>query len=368
MKIAIVGPGHPLRGGLSTFNHLLAQRLQGKGHEVVIYSFSLQYPSILFPGKTQFSDEEAPNDIEVRSVINSVNPFNWIRRGRQMKHAGFDQVIFRFWMPFFGPAFGTLARIIKGNRKTTISVIADNVIPHEKRPGDKLLASYFLSTCNQYLTMSKSVEGTLREWYPSGDINFHPHPMYESFGERLVRTEACRKLDLDPKNRYILFFGFIRKYKGLDLLLQSLKNLPDDVKLVVAGEFYTDSQSYHRIADDHGIRDRVIWHTRFIPDSEVRYFFSIADLVAQPYKSATQSGVTQIAYYYDVPMLVTNVGGLPELVSHNEVGLVCSPEPEAINQSLQRFFSEELFAPFSAAVKQRKSLFTWDAFIGKLIR
>lgn len=367
MKIAIVGPGHPLRGGLSTFNHLLADHLRQLGHDVVIYSFSLQYPSVFFPGKTQLSDEAAPNDVPVRPLINSVNPLNWVKHGRRMAKENYNLVIFRFWMPFFGPAFGTMSRLIKQNKQTNITVIADNVVPHEKRPGDKVLANYFLSTCHRYITMSKAVENTLNQWYPERPTSFHPHPMYEGFGKRLGRTEACRFLGLDPNFRYILFFGFIRKYKGLDLLLEAMNDVPKNVKLVVAGEFYADEEEYLKIIKENHLEDRVMLHTRFIPDSEVRYYFSMAHLVAQPYRSATQSGVTQIAYYYDVPMLVTDVGGLAELVPDGEVGLVCSPNSNAIQEAIRNYFKRNLYTPFSEAVSQRKSRFTWGAFIEKVM-
>jgi len=359
-RIVIIGPAHPLRGGLATFDQRLATEFLRQGHDCSIYSFSLQYPSILFPGKTQYSDEPAPKNISIHSLINSVNPINWINVGNKLKKERPDLIVVRFWIPFMGPALGTILRRVKKNRHTKIICIADNIIPHEKRPGDKQFTAYFLKTCDAFITMSEKVLNDLRQFEKQKPARHVEHPLYDNFGAPISKQEARNQLRLQQNKPIILFFGFIRKYKGLDILLQAMaderiKNA--GIQLLIAGEFYEDEKPYQELIDKLGIRDQLILKTHFIPDSEVKYYLCAADAVVQPYRNATQSGVTPLAYHFEKPMIVTNVGGLPSLVPHEKVGLVTEPEPGAMADSILHFYQlgEEYFIPHLRTEKQKYS-------------
>lgn len=359
-KIVIIGPGHPLRGGLATFNQRLAKQFIDEGHDCSIYSFSLQYPSFLFPGKTQYSDEPAPENLVIYPVINSVNPFNWMKIGRRLKKQKPDIIIVRFWLPFMGPALGTILRKVRKNKHTKIICIADNVIPHEKRFGDKPFTKYFLKSCDAFITMSEKVMHDLRLFQKIKPAKLVSHPLYDNFGAIVSKSEARKHLGLPENEKIILFFGFIRKYKGLDLLLEAMSDeqiKKSGIKLLVSGEFYEDQKPYKDQIEKLGIQDQLILRTDFIPDSEVKYYLCAADAVIQPYRNATQSGVTPLAYHFEKPMVVTNVGGLPALVPDEKVGLVVEPDPQAIANGILKFYQlgENYFIPHLRNEKQKYS-------------
>ncbi|HPG11589.1 MAG TPA: glycosyltransferase [Chitinophagaceae bacterium] len=370
-KVVIIGPAHPLRGGLATFNQRLAKQFIDEGHKCSIYSFSLQYPSFLFPGKTQYTDEPAPDNITIYSVINSINPFNWMKIGNRLKKERPDIIVVRFWLPFMGPALGTILRKVRKNKHTKIICLADNVIPHEKRPGDKPFTRYFLKSCDAFITMSEKVMSDLRQFeknLPDGR-QAKPalqvaHPLYDNFGDIISKAEARRHLELPEGEKIILFFGFIRKYKGLDILLEAMKQL-DGIRLLVAGEFYEDEKPYHELIEKAGIADKLILRTDFIPDSEVKYYLCAADAVIQPYRNATQSGVTPLAYHFEKPMVVTNVGGLPKLVPHEKVGLVTEPDANSIAETIQRFYQlgENYFIPH---LRNEKEKYSWSNMVSSI--
>jgi len=372
-KVVILGSAHPLRGGgLATFNERLARAFAEEGHEVVIYTFSLQYPGFLFPGKTQYSDEPAPADLEIKVKVNSVNPFNWIGVGRELRKMKPDLLVIRYWIPFMAPSLGTIASIVKKNRHTRVVAIADNIIPHEKRPGDSILTRYFVKKMDGFVTMSEAVRNDLMQFKISKEKStFCPHPLYDNFGEPLSRKEARQLLNLEETANIVLFFGFIREYKGLDLLIKAfaepaLKDLP--VKLLVAGEFYSSPEPYYQLAGALGLQERIIWHTEFIPNEKVRNYFCAANLVAQPYKSATQSGVTQVAYHFEVPMLVTKVGGLPEMVPHLKAGYVTDAEPAAIAEAIADYFRSNRQEAFKSFIKEEKKRFSWKNLVTAIMQ
>ncbi|HEY1112918.1 MAG TPA: glycosyltransferase [Chitinophagaceae bacterium] len=369
-RVVIIGPAYPLRGGLATFDQRLAQEFGAEGTSCEIVSFSLQYPSLLFPGKTQYSTDEAPKDITIRSLINSVNPANWLLVGNMLRDERPDIVVVRFWIPFMGPALGTILRRIKKNGHTKVICIADNVIPHERRPGDKAFTRYFLKACDGFITMSDKVLKDLRLFEQSKPAVLVQHPLYDTFGERMDQGAAREKLGLGKEGKLVLFFGFIRHYKGLDLLLQAMNDTrirQEDIKLLVAGEFYEDEKLYHQLIAQYNLADRVILRSNFIPDSEVRYYLCAADVVVQPYRNATQSGVTPLAYHFEKPMIVTNVGGLPSLVPHERAGLVCEPEPSSIADALLRFYQlgEQYFIPHLRTEKQK---YAWSNLTGAVYK
>ncbi len=371
VKIVLIGPAYPLRGGLATFNERLIREYRDHGADASIYTFSLQYPSILFPGKTQLSTEKAPENLPIHIKVNSINPFNWIKVGIELKKQKPDLVIVKFWMPFMAPCFGTICRIIKGNKHTRIITIIDNLIPHEHRPGDRLLSGYWIGSVDGCIAMSKSVLDDLEKFNAKMPKLFCPHPLYDNFGDPVSKTEALDRLQLDHGFHYVLFFGFIRDYKGLDLLLEAFADerlRQWKVKLLVAGEFYCDPKPYLEIIAKHHLEDMVIMSNDFIPDSRVVNYFCAADLVVQPYKSATQSGVTQIAYHFNKPMIITDVGGLAEFVPHEKAGYVVAPVPHEISEAILRFYIEDKETEFSANAAVEKQKYSWQKMIDAIER
>jgi glycosyltransferase involved in cell wall biosynthesis len=366
-KIVIVGPAHPLRGGgMSTFNERLAKAYADAGEEVEIVSFSLQYPSIFFPGKSQFTDEPPPEGIRISSSINSINPFTWIKTGNRIRRMKPDIVIIRYWIPFMGPALGCIARRIRKNKHTKIIAITDNVIPHEKRKGDKALTRYFLKPIQGFITMSGSVMSDLELFDVIKPKTLCLHPLYDNYGDQISRKEALEKLGLSPDFKYLLFFGLVRKYKGLDLLLRAMASDKLEhlsLKLLVAGEFYDDYEEYSKLLDELDIRDKVIMNNEFIPNAEVVRYFCASSLVVQPYRDATQSGVTQVAYHFNKPMVVSNVGALPEMVPDGVAGYVVKPDPEDIAEAVRNFFDENKEPEFIENVKIEKKNYSWDIFL-----
>lgn len=365
-KVIIIGPAHPLRGGgITTFNERLARQFQNEGHQTSIYSFSLQYPGFLFPGKSQFTKDPAPADLEIHTRINSINPFNWISVGRELRMQKPDIVVVRYWLPLIGPCLGTILRIIKKNKHTTIVCIADNIIPHEKRVGDKAFTRYFIKPVDAFVLMSEKVLSDLCLFTTEKKAVLVPHPLYDNFGEKISRQEARKQLAIGNEQKIILFFGFIRKYKGLDILLDALKIIKDSTlpvancQLVIAGEFYEDRKAYDEQIASLGIKDNLILHTHFIADSEVKNYFCAADVVVQPYRNATQSGVTPLAYHFEVPMIVTNVGGLPQMVPDNKVGLVAQPTAASLAEKIIEYFDkgENYFLP---RLIEEKRKFSWS--------
>jgi len=365
LKIAIIGPAHPLRGGLASYNERLAKQFIDEGNEVTIYTFSLQYPSFIFPGTTQYSTESKPSNLTINVCINSINPFNWIKVGNNLKNEKPDLVIVRYWLPFMGPCLGFILRQIKKNKQTKIVCIADNIIPHEKRFGDKAFTKYFVQPVDAFITMSDKVMTDLKLFAPTKPTQLVAHPLYDNFGEKVSKEEARLKLGIKNEELILLFFGFIRKYKGLDLLLNAMKIIKNskfniqNSKLLIAGEFYEDRKAYDEQIEKLDLQENLILNTDFIPDSEVKYYLCAADVVVQPYKNATQSGVTPLAYHFEKPMIVTNVGGLPSLVPNNKVGLIAEPNAESIAEKIIDYFTkgEAYFLPH---LIEEKKKFTWS--------
>jgi len=370
MKVVIIGPAYPLRGGLATYDERLARAFLEAGDQVRIVTFSLQYPEFLFPGQTQYSTEPGPTDIAIEVSLNSVNPLTWWQVGRRLRRERPDVVIFRFWLPLMGPALGTVARLVRGNGHTRVVAITDNVIPHEKRPGDGPLTRYFLSACDGFVTMSRAVLANLKDLgFGSKPALYRPHPLYDNFGPAKPKDVALAALGLAPEYRYVLFFGFIRAYKGLDILLEALADprvaaLP--VKLIIAGEFYEDAAPYEVLIQKYKLESRLVRATDFIPNERVADYFSAADIVIQPYKNATQSGVSQVAYHFGRPMLVTDVGGLAELIPDGVVGYVVPPTPAAIADALVDFYAHNREETLAAGVRLEARKFSWEVMVAAL--
>lgn len=370
-NIIIIGPAHPLRGGLASFNERLCREFIQQGYTAGIYTFSLQYPNFLFPGTTQYSSEPAPTDITIKVAINSVNPFNWLKVGFTLKNIKPDVIVVRYWLPFMGPCLGTILRIVKLNKHSKIICIADNIIPHEKRPGDKIFTQYFIKPVHAFITMSQKVLEQVKLFTNKPTLQV-VHPLYDNFGEPVSKTTAREKLHIAAEDKIILFFGFIRHYKGLDILLQAMHLLKQsantaNIKLLIAGEYYEDATLYQDLIKNLTLAQNIILHTQFIADSDVKYYLCAADFVIQPYRNATQSGVTPLCYHFNKPMLVTNVGGLPAMVANEKCGLIAEPNPNSIAQKIEQLYQlGETF--FIANIQEEKKKYSWSNLTNAILQ
>lgn len=380
-RVVILGPAHPLRGGIADFNQALASELQNQGHEVDIVSFSLQYPSFLFPGKTQYTNSPTPKGLRIHTKINSINPFNWIKTARWIdRNLRPDIVIVRYWLPFMAPALGTIIRKLKRKNPSCMFIgLCDNVIPHEKRPFDTQLTRYFVKACDKFVVMSSAVMYDLRT-FSRKPVACLTHPIYNIFGAGISKSEARQKLNIPENEPVVLFFGFIRKYKGLDILLEALTQVDTKIKLLLAGEFYGNEPEYLDKINALNLQERIYFHTSYIPEEQVHQYFCAADVVIQPYLSATQSGVSQVAYSFNKPMIVTGVGGLDEVVVHQKTGFVCEVVRNKKDQILIPETSKNLaswitafyavpegyFEPYIASEEHQKQ-YRWDHFVQQLL-
>ena len=368
MKVIILGTAWPYRGGLATFNERLARQFVSEGHEVELYTFTLQYPSFLFPGKTQYTNEPAPADLTIRRVLNSCNPINWLRVGHAIRKAAPDMLICCYWMSFFAPAFGLVSRIARRNERTRCIALVHNMIPHEPNILDKLFAPYFVASQDGFVALSESVVGDIEKVESQTSRvkrpkTFSPHPIYDHYGERMSKEEACKALNLSADKNYMLFFGLVRAYKGLDLLLGAFGCIKDqlpNLQLIIAGEFYEDEDKYRAQIAQLGLADRVIIRNEFIPDADLRKYFGAADLIVQPYRSATQSGVTQVAFHFEKPMLVTNVGGLGEIVHDHQMGYACEPSAESIAEDMLDYFTNNRLEDYTSYLQKEKIKYAWS--------
>ncbi len=369
LKIFIVGPAYPLRGGPAQFNENLCAELNKAGHDAQIISYSLQYPNFLFPGSTQFETSgKAPAGIKIHTLINTVNPFNWFKVARFIKKEKPDFILFRYWLPFFGPALGTIGRLVRS--KTKVLALTDNIIPHEKRFGDKPFTNYFVKSCHGFIAMSKTVLNDISKFSDTKNKAYSPHPMYETYGASVTMEEARKKLNLNNNDKIILFFGLIRHYKGLDILMEAMVHpeiKKQNIKLLIAGEFYEDKQPYLELIQKHNLQDQIILHDKFIANEDVRYYFCASNLVAQTYKNATNSGVTMVGYFYEKPMLVTNVGGLAEIVPNEKCGYVVDTSIPKISEKIIDYFSKNKEAEFTQNVRTEKKKYEWAEFIRVLL-
>jgi len=363
MRITILGPAYPYRGGLATFNERLASQFISECKEVDIRTFTVQYPEILFPGKSQYTDTPAPEGIKIVRQLNSINPINWIRTGWKIKKEKPDILLIRYWIPFLAPCLGTVARIARSNKYTVVISVVDNVVPHEKRPGDEMFTRFFMRSIDGAVALSDFVQKDIEDFRKDIPISVTTHPLFDTYGKKIMRNEALSALKLDQNNFYLLFFGFIRDYKGLDILINAFSDnrlRGKNLKLIVAGEFYENEATLKAMVKESGLENDVIFYDRYINDSEVRLFFCGADLVVQPYKSATQSGVTQIAFQFDKPMLVTDVGGLKEIVRHGKCGYVVEPDPKLVADAIIDYFDNSRIHTFTENVRKQKAEFSWS--------
>ncbi len=368
----IIGPAYPLRGGIAAHNQSLSHHLNQLGHPSSILSYSMQYPNLLFPGKTQY-DESAPSvliqSLDISTQLNSLNPINWYMVAQQINRQQPRLVILRFWMPYFGMALGSIGRLVNRTNTKIIGLI-DNAIPHEPRKGDATLTNYFLKICDGCMVMSQSVKEDILKFDANKKIALSPHPVYDHYKEKIETDKARQLLGLNPSGQYLLFFGMIRKYKGLDLLLDAFHKIHQshpNIQLIIAGEYYEDESIYQNKIKQYGLEENIISINKYIPDEDVHLYFSAADLITQTYHTATQSGISQIAYHYEKPMLVTDVGGLKEIVPHQKAGYVVEKNTDRIAASIIDFFDNERASKFLPHIKEEKKKYSWVNFVEEMI-
>jgi D-inositol-3-phosphate glycosyltransferase len=364
MKITILSSAYPLRGGISHFIGLLYKEL-AKNNDVSVITFKRQYPTIFFPGKSQFESEETVEKIPTKILVDSINPLNWINVGNKIKNDSPDLLIFKYWIPFFAPCFGTISRIAKKNGRTKVLTICDNIIPHEKKPGDTAITKYFFKYVDYFVMLSKKVQADLLKLKPEAKNKILPHPIYSNFGEPIDKKEARKFLNLPEDGKLILFFGFIRDYKGLDILLEAMKilNAELNIKLIVAGEYYSNEEKYRRIINALGIQNQLYLFTDFIPTSKVKFYFSACDAVILPYRNATQSGIVQIAMNFHKPVIATNVGGIPEVISDNSSGFIVKNEsPQDLAKAIKNFYKDNKEDQFISNIIKETAKYSWSTF------
>jgi glycosyltransferase involved in cell wall biosynthesis len=371
-KVIIVGSAYPLRGGgISTFNERMCKAFIEEGFDCKIFSYKLQYPSLFFPGKSQYTDEPPPKDTPIETLVNSINPINWIKVGQRLSKENPEIVILRYWMPFFGPCLGTIARVLRRrNRNVKIVAITDNIIPHEPNLLDKVLTRYFVNSVSRYVTLSQAVMAELKDYSTTLKVVFTPHPLYDNFGEAVSKDEACSGIGVDPKYTNLLFFGFIRDYKGLDILLEAFEKVLEQnksVRLMIVGEFYGNKEKYLPIIEKEGLAEYIYLNDNYIENSEVYKYFCASDILVQPYKTASQSGVSQVAYHFNKPMIVTNVGALPEMVPDGRVGFVTNVDSNEVADAILKYieYSDKDF--FIRNIQKEKEKYSWEVFVSNLM-
>ncbi len=366
MRIAVLSCFYPFRGGIAQFNAALLAEL-GKTDIVRAYNFTRQYPNFLFPGKSQYvtpDDEAVP--VESIPVLDSANPLTWISTARKIREWNPDVLIIRYWMSYFAPSLGYVARHIGKDCK--VIGILDNVVPHEQRFFDTAFTKYFLGSCDGFLTMCDAVTKDLLSLKPDAKYMIRQHPLYSHFGEKLDRRSAEQALGLAPGKKNILFFGLIRKYKGLDILLEAFGGLDESYQLIIAGEPYGSFEPYQKIIDSIPGKDRIHIFPKYIKDSEVKAYFSAADLTVLPYRSATQSGISSISYHFEVPMIVTDVGGLKSTIGESGTGIVAEkPEPSCIREEIEKYFADPMIKESCIdRIRIEKRRLSWSAFSDSL--
>lgn len=367
MKIIIIGPAYPYRGGIADTNESLCETFNAHGHDAMLVTFTVQYPDFLFPGKSQYRTEDIPPKCHIERLIHTLNPLNWWQVARRINRMKPDLVIVRYWMPFFAPSLGTITRFL--NPEIITIAMCDNVIPHEHRLGDGPLTRYFVSAFDGFITLSQTTLKELDQFTDKPKTS-HPHPINNNLGQKVDKWEARSHLGLDPQKRYLLFFGLIRDYKGLDLTLTALASpeIQDpSIHLIVAGEFYEPREKYDQLITELRLANRVTIVDQFIPTGDIRYYFSAADLVIQTYKTASQSGVSQMAYHFECPILVTDVGGLGEVVHHQKTGYVSDLEPRVIAQYLKEYFREDKMETFQKNMREEKHKYSWSSFTEEVL-
>ena len=372
MKIAFLSTFYPFRGGIAQFNANLYEEL-GKEHQVKAFTFKRQYPSLLFPGKTQYvTEQDDAKVIESISVLDSINPFSYFSTAKKIAGLEPDVVIMRYWISFLAPALGTVARLLR-RKGIKVITITDNIIPHERKFFDKPFAKWFLKPINGCIAMSSSVLEDMLSLTPDKPYILKPHPPYDHFGAKMEKNEACERLGIKPDKKNLLFFGLIRDYKGLDLLIEAMGHLDDSYRVIIAGESYGSFDKYrdqiaNLVAKNHSLAERIVIFNRYIDDYEVPAFFSAADLCVLPYKSATQSGITAISLHFEIPVVATRTGGLEESIEEPGIGILADEiSAEGVVRAIESYFSHPYKSLFTENIRKFKETMSWKSFAKALV-
>jgi len=367
MRISLIGPFPPFRGGISDFNSALMNELD-KSHDLQVINYSTQYPKFLFPGKTQYKNS-VDGSFEHERILSSINPLTWRKTANTIIEFQPDIIVIPYWMPFFAPALRKISVLLKYKIDVKIIAICHNLIPHEKHNFSQYFTKIFLNKIGRFIVMSESVRLDLVKMVPNAKFKLTPLPIYNIFGNIIGKNEARKLLGIKAKN-VILYFGLIREYKGLDILLNCIPQIKQELTdfiVIVAGECYGKTEKYYEIINKLDIQKSVDLRLKFIPDNEVAEYFSAADVVALPYRAATQSGITQIAYNFNRPVIVSDVGGLAEIVPNGKVGYVVKPQPEDFAKAIIKFFKADKFEEFSKKIETHKQLFSWEKFVNNFM-
>ena len=368
MKIALLSPFYPYRGGMAQFSGRLYEELK-KEHEVEAFNFSMLYPSFLFPGKTQYVTEgDSAQFINSERILNSINPLSFYKTASLINGFSPDILIIPYWMSFLAPALGSVCRFV--HKKTKILGLIHNAIPHEKRFFDKSLANYFFTACDGFITLSEPVKDDLKVIIANKPILVSPHPIYDQYGLKTDKKEASAKLGVDNKKKTLLFFGLIREYKGLDILIKAMNLLNDEYQLIIAGECYGDFKIYQDLIDSSKNKANIKVLEDYIPDSMVSLLFSASDVLVLPYRDATQSGVVAVAYQMETPLIATNVGALGETVRDGATGMVVNTvTPDTLADTIKKYFSEEDSNKefYTKNILREKQRLSWNSFSKAII-
>ena len=366
MRIAFLSTFFPFRGGIAQFSGAMFRSLELK-HTIKAFNFSRQYPTILFPGETQYvKPDDFAESIPTERILDSINPVSFYGTAKSINKFNPDIYISSYWMTFFGPSLGIVAKRL--NPKIKKIAILHNVKPHEKRFFDQAANQFFLKNHDGFVVLSDTVEKDLLSILPSAKVLKLKHPNYNHFGEKLNQVDALQKLDLDQHKKTILFFGIIRDYKGLDILLEAFNELSDDFQLIIAGECYGSFDRYKNLIEQNRNKDRIKLHQKYISDQEVKLFFSAADVCILPYKSATQSGITAISFHFEVPIIATDVGGLKETIKNEQNGLIVeSANSQNIKFAIEKYFDEQLKLRFQTKIAEENEENSWNNFTDKII-
>jgi glycosyltransferase involved in cell wall biosynthesis len=366
MKIAFLSIFYPFRGGIAQFSGAMFRALE-IDHQVKAFNFKRQYPKVLFPGETQFvKEEDAADSIDTERMLDSINPISFVRTAKAINNFKPEIFISSYWMTFFGPSIGGVAKRLNPSIKKI--AILHNVKPHEKRFFDKASNNYFLNNHDGFVVLSDAVEKDLLEIHPEAKVLQLKHPNYNHFGTKINQEEAIAKLGLDTEKKTVLFFGIIRDYKGLDVLLDAFGILNEDFQLIIAGECYGSFEKYNLQIEKNKNRSRIKLHLKYISDQEVTNFFSAADVCILPYKSATQSGITAISHHFCIPIIATDVGGLKETIIDGENGLIVeSADAEKIKFAIEKYFKEALKSKFEEKLDKENEENSWTNFTNKII-
>ena len=368
MKIAFLSTFYPYRGGIAQYNAALYRALE-QNHQVRAFNFSLQFPSFLFPGSTQFVGQADHADpVPSQRVLNSINPLTYINTSRQILLFKPDLLLLGYFTPFLAPAHGTVAWLLRRKKIPAVAIV-NNVLPHERLPLDKQLIRFFMGQLSGAVVMGQAVQQELKDFAPDLKVLLHPHPVYRHFGKKIPQEQARRQLGIPPGKKVLLFFGLIRPYKGLDVLLKTFQQLSDDYFLLVAGEAYEETEKYRQMLQQAKHPENALMHNRYISDNEVPRYFSAADVAVLPYRTATQSGVTAVASHFELPVIVTDTGNLKETVAPWQTGEVIEKaDPALLAQAIDRFFSKENSVDYRKNIQNFNHTFTWEHLATELSR